>query len=104
VDESTPAQARARAIEEFSSPAHPQNCLILEVSACSLGTDFATADAVVIYDSDGHPSGDMQSLGRARRMGDPARLLVFRLYCSATLEEVVVAVRTLNNDQMSTAM
>jgi SNF2 family DNA or RNA helicase len=92
VDEDTPVLERTRAISRLNDAKSPEKLLILEVSSCSLGTDLPTADAVIIYDSDGHPSGDIQHFGFARRLGDPAKLLVLRLYCSGTLEEVIVAV------------
>jgi SNF2 family DNA or RNA helicase len=93
VDEETPACARDAAIAAFNDRAAPRKLLVLEVASCSLGTDIAAADAVVVYDSDGHPSGDIQRFGCARSLGDAERLLVFRLYCSGTLEEVIVSVR-----------
>jgi SNF2 family DNA or RNA helicase len=94
VDEDTPVFERTCAIASLNDPRSPQKLLLLEVSSCSLGTDLPGADAVIVYDSDGHPSGDIQHFGFARRLGDPAKLLVLRLYCSGTLEEVIVAVRS----------
>jgi hypothetical protein len=65
----TPAQARSARDDEFSTPT-PQTAPSPGGERLPLGTDPRNArDAVVIYDSDGHLSGDMQSLGRARRMG-----------------------------------
>jgi SNF2 family DNA or RNA helicase len=92
VDEDTPVFERTSAIARLNDPGSPEKLLLLEVSSCSLGTDLPSADAVIVYDSDGHPSGDIQHFGFARRLGDPPKLLVLRLYCSGTLEEVIVAV------------
>ena len=93
ISDETMATDRDRAIADFNNSSKPQDLLVLEVSACSLGTDFKTADAVIIYDSDGHPASDIQRFGHARSMGDASKLLVYRLYCAGTLEEVIVAVR-----------
>jgi Helicase conserved C-terminal domain len=90
--EETMARERDRALADFNSPAKPQDILVLEVSACSLGTDLRAADAAIIYDSDGHPASDIQRFGHARSLGNASKLLVFRLYSSGTLEEVIVAV------------
>lgn len=98
IGEETMATERDRAISEFNDPSSPHNLLVLEVSACSLGTDLKAAGAVIIYDSDGHPPGDILRIGQARSMGDPLTLLVFRLYCSSTLEEVIVSVRYFPGD------
>ena len=92
ISDETMALDRDRAIADFNNSSKPQDLLVLEVSACSLGTDFKTADAVIIYDSDGHPASDIQRFGHARSMGDASKLLVYRLYCAGTLEEVIVAV------------
>lgn len=92
IGEETMAAERDRTIAEFNDLSSPHNLLVLEVSACSLGTDLRAAGAVIVYDSDGHPPGDILRFGQARSLGDPATLLVFRLYCSGTLEEVIVAV------------
>jgi SNF2 family DNA or RNA helicase len=93
VDEETAACDRAAAIDSFNRAESPRKLMVLEVASCSLGTDLTGADAVIVYDSDGHPSGDIQRFGCARNLGDPAQLLIFRLYCSGTLEEVIVSVR-----------
>jgi SNF2 family DNA or RNA helicase len=93
IDEDTMARDRDRAIADFNDPSKPHNLIVVEVASCSLGTDLKAADAIIVYDSDGHPSGDIQRFGCARHMGDPAKLLVFRLYCCGTLEEVIASVR-----------
>ena len=93
IDEDTMALDRDRAIADFNDSAKPQSLVVLEVRCCSLGVDLHAADVVIVYDSDGHPSGDIQRFGCARRLGDPANLLVCRLYSSGTLEEVIVSVR-----------
>lgn len=93
IGEETMAAERDRAIADFNDTSSKHNLLVLEVSSCSLGTNLQAAGAVIIYDSDGHPPGDILRFGQARSLGDPRSLLVVRLYCSGTLEEVIVAVR-----------
>ena len=48
----------------------PQDfCFLLSTRAGGLGVNLATADSVVIFDSDWNPQNDLQAQARAHRIG-----------------------------------
>jgi chromodomain-helicase-DNA-binding protein 1 len=44
-------------------------CFLLSTRAGGLGVNLATADTVVIFDSDWNPQNDLQAQARAHRIG-----------------------------------
>ncbi|XP_043699525.1 protein CHROMATIN REMODELING 4-like isoform X2 [Telopea speciosissima] len=63
---------------------------LLSTRACGLGINLATADTVIIYDSDFNPHADIQAMNRAHRIGQSKRLLVYRLVVRASVEERIL--------------
>jgi SNF2 family DNA or RNA helicase len=55
LDGSTPAAARHQAMETFNKPDSPDFAFLLSTRAGGLGINLATADTVVIFDSDWNP-------------------------------------------------
>jgi SNF2 family DNA or RNA helicase len=55
LDGSTPAAARHQAMETFNRPDSPDFAFLLSTRAGGLGINLATADTVVIFDSDWNP-------------------------------------------------
>ncbi len=51
---------------------------------------MATADAVIIYDSDWNPQCDLQAMDRAHRIGQTKVVRVFRLITDKTVEERIL--------------
>lgn len=51
---------------------------------------MATADAVIIYDSDWNPQPDLQAIDRAHRIGQKKQVRVFRLVAENTVDERIV--------------
>ena len=59
IDGDTLIEDRERQIEEFNSPNSKQFLFLLSTRAGGLGINLATADTVVIYDSDWNPQVDL---------------------------------------------
>jgi SNF2 family DNA or RNA helicase len=63
---------------------------LLSTRAGGLGINLATADTVIIYDSDWNPHNDMQALARAHRIGQANKVMIYRLVTRATVEERIL--------------
>ena len=61
VDGAITGQVRQEAIDRFNSPNAEQFVFLLSTRAGGLGINLATADTVVIYDSDWNPHNDIQA-------------------------------------------
>jgi SWI/SNF-related matrix-associated actin-dependent regulator of chromatin subfamily A member 5 len=55
-----------------------------------LGINLATADIVILYDSDWNPQVDLQAQDRAHRIGQKKEVQVFRFCTEFTIEEKVI--------------
>lgn len=51
---------------------------------------MATADTVIIYDSDWNPQSDLQAIDRAHRIGQKKQVRIFRLIAENTVDERIV--------------
>jgi SNF2 family DNA or RNA helicase len=47
-------------------------------SAGGLGINLATADTVILYDSDWNPHNDIQAFSRAHRLGQKDNVMIYR--------------------------
>ena len=63
---------------------------MLSTRAGGLGINLATADIVILYDSDWNPQMDLQAMDRAHRIGQLKQVRVFRLITENTVEEKIV--------------
>ena len=59
---------------------------MLSTRAGGLGINLATADVVILYDSDWNPQNDLQATARAHRIGQKEEVNVYRLVTSKTYE------------------
>jgi chromodomain-helicase-DNA-binding protein 4 len=71
---------RQDAIDRFNAPGAPQFVFLLSTRAGGLGINLATADTVVIYDSDWNPHNDIQAFSRAHRIGQANKVMRF-VFC-----------------------
>ncbi len=76
-----------QAIDDFRS----ENAFVflLSTRAGGVGLNLTAASVVIFYDSDWNPMADMQAAGRAHRIGQTQEVLVIRLVCPSTIDEIV---------------
>ncbi|KAJ8758798.1 hypothetical protein K2173_000519 [Erythroxylum novogranatense] len=89
VDGSVSVTDRQAAITRFNQD-KSRFVFLLSTRSCGLGINLATADTVIIYDSDFNPHADIQAMNRAHRIGQSNRLLVYRLVVRASVEERIL--------------
>ncbi|CAA2998636.1 CHROMATIN REMODELING 4 [Olea europaea subsp. europaea] len=89
VDGSVSVGDRQAAITRFNQD-KSRFIFLLSTRSCGLGINLATADTVIIYDSDFNPHADIQAMNRAHRIGQSNRLLVYRLVVRASVEERIL--------------
>ncbi|XP_041379818.1 LOW QUALITY PROTEIN: SWI/SNF-related matrix-associated actin-dependent regulator of chromatin subfamily A member 5-like, partial [Gigantopelta aegis] len=90
LDGQTPHADRQLAISEFNRPGSEKFIFMLSTRAGGLGINLATADVVILYDSDWNPQVDLQAQDRAHRIGQTKQVKVFRLITEHSVEERIV--------------
>lgn len=75
-----------------AAPNAPQFCFLLSTRAGGLGINLATADTVIIYDSDWNPHNDIQAFSRAHRIGQANKVMIYRFVTRASVEERITQV------------
>uniref|UniRef100_A0A8C4R299 SNF2 related chromatin remodeling ATPase 5 n=1 Tax=Eptatretus burgeri TaxID=7764 RepID=A0A8C4R299_EPTBU len=90
LDGKTPHEERQVSIGNFNAPDSQKFVFMLSTRAGGLGINLATADVVVLFDSDWNPQVDLQAMDRAHRIGQKKRVRVFRLITESTVEERIV--------------
>lgn len=86
---------RQSRVDSFNAPDSRKTVFLLSTRAGGVGINLATADTVIIYDSDWNPHNDMQALARAHRMGQQRAVMVLRLVTRGSIEERMLQVRVL---------
>lgn len=77
---------RQASIDRFSKPGSNRFVFLLCTRAGGVGINLASADTVVIYDSDWNPQNDLQAQARCHRIGQTKEVKVYRLITSKTYE------------------
>uniref|UniRef100_M4B8C8 Uncharacterized protein n=1 Tax=Hyaloperonospora arabidopsidis (strain Emoy2) TaxID=559515 RepID=M4B8C8_HYAAE len=90
LDGSTKGEDRDNMMEEFNAPGSTKFCFLLSTRAGGLGINLATADIVILFDSDWNPQVDLQAMDRAHRIGQTKIVRVFRFITDGTVEEKIV--------------
>uniref|UniRef100_A0A8C3G7C3 Chromodomain helicase DNA binding protein 3 n=1 Tax=Cyclopterus lumpus TaxID=8103 RepID=A0A8C3G7C3_CYCLU len=92
IDGSVTGAMRQEAIDRFNAPGACQFCFLLSTRAGGLGINLATADTVVIFDSDWNPHNDIQAFSRAHRIGQANKVMIYRFVTRASVEERITQV------------
>lgn len=90
LDGSTRADLRHQAMEHFNAPGSDDFCFLLSTRAGGLGINLATADTVIIFDSDWNPQNDLQAMSRAHRIGQREVVNIYRFVTSKSVEEDIL--------------
>merc|ERR1719431_977322 len=90
IDGQTNHDDRQRQIDEYNAPNSSKFLFMLSTRAGGLGINLATADIVVLYDSDWNPQMDLQAMDRAHRIGQKKQVRVFRFIHENSMEEKLV--------------
>ncbi|CAH0516533.1 unnamed protein product [Peronospora belbahrii] len=91
LDGSTSADEREQRMFMFNAPDSPFFIFLLSTRAGGLGLNLATADTVIIFDSDWNPAMDAQAQDRAHRIGQKNEVRVFRLVTNSPVEEKILS-------------
>lgn len=92
IDGGITGMVRQEAIDRFNAPGAQQFVFLLSTRAGGLGINLATADTVVIYDSDWNPHNDIQALSRAHRLGQTNKVMIYRFVTRNSVEERITQV------------
>ncbi|UMM35871.1 hypothetical protein L5515_008295 [Caenorhabditis briggsae] len=92
IDGSITGQMRQDAIDRYNAPGAQQFVFLLSTRAGGLGINLATADTVIIYDSDWNPHNDIQAFSRAHRLGQKHKVMIYRFVTKNSVEERITTV------------
>uniref|UniRef100_A0A672RMM4 Chromodomain helicase DNA binding protein 3 n=1 Tax=Sinocyclocheilus grahami TaxID=75366 RepID=A0A672RMM4_SINGR len=92
IDGGVTGALRQEAIDRFNAPGACQFCFLLSTRAGGLGINLATADTVIIFDSDWNPHNDIQAFSRAHRIGQANKVMIYRFVTRASVEERITQV------------
>ncbi|XP_035705882.1 chromodomain-helicase-DNA-binding protein Mi-2 homolog isoform X3 [Folsomia candida] len=92
IDGGVTGSLRQEAIDRFNAPGAQQFVFLLSTRSGGLGINLATADTVIIYDSDWNPHNDIQAFSRAHRIGQSNKVMIYRFVTRNSVEERVTQV------------
>ena len=90
LDGSIKGELRKQALDHFNAEGSQDFCFLLSTRAGGLGINLATADTVIIFDSDWNPQNDLQAQARAHRIGQKNQVNIYRLVTKNSVEEEIV--------------
>ncbi|KAF7549069.1 hypothetical protein G7046_g8460 [Stylonectria norvegica] len=86
IDGSVAQDSRRSQIRDFNTdPSH--KIFLLSTRAGGQGINLASADTVILFDSDFNPQQDLQAQDRCHRIGQTRPVIVYRLATKSTVEE-----------------
>jgi SNF2 family DNA or RNA helicase len=90
IDGLTDGKRRQRIIDAFNKPESRLFALLMTTRAGGMGLNLASADSVILFDSDWNPHMDRQAMARAHRFGQTKPVVVYRLVTEGTVEERII--------------
>ncbi|XP_029428595.1 chromodomain-helicase-DNA-binding protein 1-like [Rhinatrema bivittatum] len=90
LDGSIKGELRKQALDHFNAEGSEDFCFLLSTRAGGLGINLASADTVVIFDSDWNPQNDLQAQARAHRIGQKKQVNIYRLVTKGSVEEEII--------------
>uniref|UniRef100_A0A8C1KVY1 Chromodomain helicase DNA binding protein 1 n=1 Tax=Cyprinus carpio TaxID=7962 RepID=A0A8C1KVY1_CYPCA len=90
LDGSIKGEMRKQALDHFNAEGSEDFCFLLSTRAGGLGINLASADTVVIFDSDWNPQNDLQAQARAHRIGQKKQVNIYRLVTKGSVEEEII--------------
>uniref|UniRef100_A0A8C5HU47 DNA helicase n=1 Tax=Gouania willdenowi TaxID=441366 RepID=A0A8C5HU47_GOUWI len=90
LDGSIKGEMRKQALDHFNADGSEDFCFLLSTRAGGLGINLASADTVVIFDSDWNPQNDLQAQARAHRIGQKRQVNIYRLVTKGSVEEDII--------------
>uniref|UniRef100_A0A8C2FAG9 Chromodomain helicase DNA binding protein 1 n=1 Tax=Cyprinus carpio TaxID=7962 RepID=A0A8C2FAG9_CYPCA len=90
LDGSIKGEMRKQALDHFNAEGSEDFCFLLSTRAGGLGINLASADTVVIFDSDWNPQNDLQAQARAHRIGQKKQVNIYRLVTKGSVEEDII--------------
>ena len=86
IDGSVKMTERQVQIDEFNRKGSEKAAFLLSTRAGGVGINLASADTVIIFDSDWNPHMDSQAQDRAHRIGQKNNVVVYRLVTEGSVE------------------
>jgi ATP-dependent DNA helicase len=96
IDGSVAQTDRQAQIKSFNAPPTSKNkkdvanLFLLSTRAGGQGINLASADTVILFDSDWNPQQDLQAQDRAHRIGQTRNVIVYRLATRGTVEQTLL--------------
>lgn len=87
---------RAQLVERFQSGEAP--LFLISLKAGGVGLNLTAADTVIHYDPWWNPAAEAQATDRAHRIGQTQPVFVYKLICTGTVEEKILALQQRKGD------
>ncbi|CAB3404069.1 unnamed protein product [Caenorhabditis bovis] len=87
IDGSRVGNDRQKNIMQFNKVNSKKFVFLMTTRAGGIGINLASADVVILYDSDFNPQMDLQAIARSHRIGQTKEVRVFRLISKGTVDE-----------------
>ncbi|KAF4552086.1 SNF2 family N-terminal domain-containing protein 13 [Elsinoe fawcettii] len=90
IDGAVPQSERQEQILAFNDPGSATDIFLLSTRAGGQGINLASADTVLLFDSDWNPQQDLQAQDRAHRIGQTRPVIVYRFATKGTVEAMLL--------------